>query len=127
MLLAVATGLFVSRATVQQAVNTRDALGQVDLTDAGFQTITGCSNIRCMRAPFTVQWPVANETQTAAMVAAYNDFHVLLDDYYPQIPEASASTGDLRIIIDGVTHIVAGVESDSQFTQTRIRCKQEAA
>lgn len=126
MPLARATGLFVSFATVQQATNTQDALGQVNLTETGFATIDGCEDIPCMRAPFNVNSPIADEKETPIMGASMNEFHVLLDDYFPQIPEAEASTGDLRVILDGVAHIVCGVESDSQFTQTRLRCKQEA-
>lgn len=126
MPLARATGLFVSLATVQQATNTQDALGQVDLTNTGFATIAGCSLIPCMRAPYSINNPKADEKESPTMVESMNEFHVLLNDWYPQIPEADASTGDLRVILDGVAHIICGVESDSQFTQTRLRCKQEA-
>lgn len=126
MPLAVATGLFISLATVQQATNTLDATGQVDLTDSGFATIAGCANIACMRAPLSFNSPTANEQDTPEKEATDNQFHLLLDDYYPQIPEAAESVGDLRVIIDGITHTVDGVEFDSQKTQTRIHCRQEA-
>lgn len=126
MPLARATGLFVSRATIKQATNTQDALGQVNLTPTGFATITGCASIPCMRAPYAVNNPDAGEQETPQMVASFSPFHVLLNDYFPQIPEAEASTGELIAIIDGVQHTICGVESDSQFTQTRLKCKQEA-
>lgn len=119
-------GLFVSLATVQLATNTKNSVGQVDLTPTGFATISGCVNIPCMRAPLAVGRPMADQVATPQFTMADNEFHVLLDGYFPQIPEAEASTGDLQIIIDGVYHEVCGVESDSQFTMTRIRCKQVA-
>lgn len=121
-----AAGLFDSLATVLQATNTKDALGQVDLTASGFAAIAGCTNVKCMRAPLAVGRPLADERATPTMEESFNEFHVLLDGYFAQIPEALASTGDLKITIDGVEHQVCGVESDSQFTMTRIRCKQVA-
>lgn len=125
MPLARATGLFVSLATIKQASNSQDSLGQVNLTPTGFTTIAGCADIPCMRAPYAVNNPDADEQESPTMVAAFNPFHVLLNDYFPQIPEAEASTGELIAIIDGVQHQIVGVESDSQFTQTRLKCKQE--
>lgn len=121
-----AAGLFVSLATVLQATNTQDALGQVDLTDSGFAALAGCTNIPCMRAPLSIGRPTADSNSTPTMSESHNEFHVLLDGYFGQIPEADASLGDLKIVIDGVAHQLCGVESDSQFTMTRIRCKQLA-
>lgn len=119
-----AAGLFVSVATVLKATNTKDSVGQVDLTATGFSAIAGCSNVPCMRAPLAMGRPGADTNSTPVMDESVNEFHVLLDGYFPQIPEAEASTGDLKIIIDGVDHQVCGVESDSQGTMTRLRCKQ---
>lgn len=120
-------GLYSSKCTVQQATNATDALGQVDLTDTGFVNIAGVVNVGCMRAPNSMARIVAGTTDTATLSEAFNLFHVLLDDYYPQIPEAVQGRSELRCIIDGVVHEVLGVEASSQRTsarQTRLECRQ---
>jgi hypothetical protein len=43
---------------------------------------------------------------------------MLLDDYYPAV-ESNWRYG-VRAVIDGVQYNVAGAESDSQHTQTRV-------
>lgn len=120
-------GLFDSLCTVQEATNTPDSMGQVDLTDTGYASIAGVVNVPCMRAPASIERIIASENNMVTMSESTNVFHVLLDGYYPQVPEALASTGTLRAIIDGVVHQVLGVESSSQLAQalqTRLKVQQ---
>ncbi len=119
--------LFDSVITVQEATNVPDSLGQVDLTDSGYTTIAGVVNVPCMRAPQAEARVTADEMNGVNISESTNLFHVLLDGYFPQIPEALASTGTLRAIIDGVVHQVLGVESSSQLAaarQTRLKVQQ---
>lgn len=125
MPLARETGLFDSLCTVQICTNTVDlATGQVDLTPTGFADIPGCVDIPCMRAPASYARIVGNEIQTPQMAETTNLFHVLLDDYFPQIKEAVDSTAQNQAIIDGILHQVNAVESDSQKKMTRLLCEQ---
>ena len=121
---AIALGLFDSVANIQQATNTVDALGQVDLTPAGFATITGCGAIPCQVANPSEAKVAAGVVSTAAMTEALNLFHVLLNGYFPQIPQPSGHLPDLIADIDGALYQVVGVESDSQRIMTRLACKQ---
>ena len=119
--------LFDSLCTVQQATNTPDSLGQIDLTDTGYADIAGVVNVACMRSPQSVERIAATENNGVTISEAMNYFHVLLDGYFPQVPEALASTGTLRAIIDGVAHQILGVEPSSQkelALQTRLKVQQ---
>jgi hypothetical protein len=121
--------LFDSLITVQQATNTVDALGQVDYTNTGFANIAGVVNVPCMRAPASAARIVSGQTDTAADMEAFNLFHVLLDGYFPQIPEPMQGRAELRAIIDGVQHEILAVEKSSQLAtgnQTRLQCRQVA-
>ncbi len=118
---AMAQGQFPSLCTVQVCTNTVDpATGQIDLTDTGFRDIPGAVNIACKRAPQSYARIMVNQNITEGL----NFFHVLLAGYFPQIPEALASTSQNRAIIDGVPHQLLGVESDSLKIMTRLLCKQ---
>lgn len=118
-------GEFISVCTVQVCTNTPDATtGQIDLTDTGFASIPGVVNIACKRAPQSYSRILATQIVNTQISEGVNFFHVLLDGYFPQIPEALASNGQMRAVIDGVVHQLLGVESDSQKIMTRILCKQ---
>ena len=119
--------LFDSLCTVQEATNIPDSTGQIDLTDTGYASIAGVVNVPCMRSPLSDSRIIATEVNRIEMSESTNLFHVLLDGYFPQVPEALASTGTLRAIIDGVVHQVLGVESSSQLAQalqTRLKVQQ---
>jgi len=120
-------GFFVSLCTVYESGTSADALGQVDLTTSGFTALAGCVNIPCIRAAISMLRLQAGEIKAVDYTQSFNLFHVLLDGYYPQIPEAIARGGQLRAIIDGVPHQVVGAESSSQLApggQTRLACHQ---
>lgn len=118
-----AAGLFSSLCTVKQATNVPNAeTGQVDLTDAGFTNII--TDVPCMRAPFNPVRIMADSKATPTMSEEFNPFHLLLNGYYPQVPEALNSPAQLLVIIDGVQHDILGVESDSQKQMTRLHVTQ---
>jgi len=119
--------LYDSLVTVQQATNTTDALGQVDYTATGFANIAGVVNIPCMRAPASMARIVGGEMDAVAQMEAFNLFHVLLQGYFPQIPEPVQGRAELRAIIDGVPHQILAVEKSSQLAtanQTRMQVRQ---
>lgn len=122
-----AANLYSSCVTVRQATNIPDVVGQVDLTSAGFADIAGAVAVPCMRAPISPARIYADETKFQNSVESLNVFHLLLDGYYAQVPEAEASLATLQAVVDGVTHEVLGVESDSQKTMTRLKIRQVGA
>lgn len=122
-----AMGLFSSVCTVRQCTNTVSATGQVDYSDAGYADIAGVVGVACMRAPSSSSRVVGGALDTAGYMESFTLYHVLLDDYYPQIPEPIAGTADLIAVIDGVRHQLLAVESSSQRStakQTRLEVKQ---
>lgn len=119
---------FPSLCTVNMANNTPDALGQVDLSFSNPANYTAIlSEVACMRSPSSVSKVIAGETKTVPMTEALNLFHVLLDGYYPQIPEAINNRAQLQAVIDGRVHEVLGCESSSQLAaanQTRLQVRE---
>ena len=120
--------LFPSRITVNMANNTPDAVGQVDLSFTNPANYTALvENVPCMRAPASMARILAGETKGTSLTEALNVFHVLLDGYFPQIPEAIRNRAQLQAVIDGVIHEVLGTESSSQLAaagQTRLQVRQ---
>lgn len=121
-------GLYVSVCTVNMANNTPDALGQVDLSFTNPANYTAIvSNIPCMRAPSSTSRVQATENKGIEITEASNIFHVLLDGWFPQIPEAIDNRAQLQAVIDGRVHEVLGAESSSQLAaanQTRIQVRE---
>ena len=117
-------GAFPSVANIQQSQLSIDALGQVDLTNTGFQTITGCGAVPCWRAPVSTARIVSTQADNPVISEAMNLFHVLLDGYFPQIPQAIQGRTELRAIVDGVLHQVLATEHDGHKTMTRLQCRQ---
>lgn len=112
-----ATGLFVSRVTFQAPDGILGASGAESGT---YADVVGLVDIPCMNAP---QPPSeiklgSLEFRTPADITAQADRHVLLDDYFPDV-ETHWRAG-VRAVIDGIQYNVAGAESDSQHTQTRV-------
>lgn len=121
--------LYQSVCTIQQATNTVDALGQVDYTNTGFANLAGVVNVPCMRSPASMARIIGGQTDAATQMESFNLYHVLLDGYFPQIPEPVQGRSELRAIIDGVPHQVLAVEKSSQLAaanQTRLQCRQVA-
>jgi hypothetical protein len=121
--------LFDSLITVQQARNLTDALGQVDYTNTGFANIAGVVDVPCMRSPASQARIIGGQTDTPTQMESFNLYHVLLQGYFPQIPEPVQGRGELRAIIDGVQHEVLAVEKSSQLAtanQTRLQVRQVA-
>jgi hypothetical protein len=117
MPIARATGLFVSRVTFQAPDGTLGAAGE---PSGDYADVIGLIDIPCMNAP---QPPSeiklgSMEYRTPADVMAQADRHVLLSDYFPEV-ETNWRYG-ARAVIDGIQYNVAGAESDSQQTQTRV-------
>ena len=116
---ALATGLFVSLCTIT-ALPTPVTLGPSGWPTAAYVAVTGLVDIRCMKAVVAqdIGSPLAYEKKAQGDSITSNDWHVLLETYYPTITTA------MRAIIDGVTFDIVGVDNDSQFSMTRIRVRQ---
>ena len=106
-------GLFNSECTIQQRTNTVSPTGQPDLTDwvnrAGLVDIPGMFSIQRPAMPnttATVRTPQQLDTLTL--------YHLLLDGYFPQILQQN------QAVVNGTPYEIMAVESDSQFTQTRL-------
>lgn len=111
-----ASGLFVSLATIQQPDGVLIDAGQPSGT---FVNVAGHVNIPCMDAPSSNVRIGVTENKSIQNVQAFNDSHVLLGGWYPLL-ETSAGLG-WRAVIDGKSYDLLGAESDSQFTQTRLK------
>jgi hypothetical protein len=85
--------------------------------------VAGLIDIVCMIAPQpSSEIKVgAQSFRSMSQVSSSAPKHVLLDAYYPTLIDGWRE-GD-RAVIDGVTYELAGVEADSQGTQTRLEVK----
>lgn len=111
---ALATGLFVSRCTIQAPTNALDVAGQPNLA-SGFANVSGMVGIRCLAPPSSFSDMMhADEPKLPAQVSAVNRLHILLEGYYPAILER------YRAVVDGVAYDILGVDSDSQGQMTRL-------
>ena len=122
---AVATGLFVSLFTAQEPVPTQEANGAIAFD---YVNVSGLVNIACMDAPESLANIVATEVRALEEITAAEIRHVLLDAWYPQLDagwrgENADGKGAWIALVDGFQYEIAGVESDSQQTQTRVRMK----
>jgi len=110
-------GLFVSTCTIQTPSQAPDALGQANLTT--WTDLAGHVSIPCMSAPLTIQRPsTSDEIKMPGYTADKDDFHVLIDGYYPLIKQR------YRAVIDGIALDIMGAESDSQSIMTRMACRR---
>lgn len=118
---ALATGLFVSRCTIQKP----DGV----LVDAGepsgnYVNVAGLVNIPCMEAPASDVRVQASETKSMEDIQAFSPLRILLGGYFPAV-ENGVGMG-WRAIVDGTTLDILGAESDSQRTQTRFEARTSA-
>lgn len=121
MPIARTTGLFVSRATVLAPSGLLTAGGS---PDGSYSAVSGLTAIPCMDAPFAVDRYniMSTEQRGEAQTTSTEMRHILLNDYFSQL-SPSTNWGDVgwRCLVDGVPYDIAGAESDSQHTQTRLR------
>ena len=118
---AIASGVFSSLCTIQEPTGELTGSGAPDLTSGpnanGYVDVAGLVDIPCMNAPQSPMRIIATETKSSSEIEKYNENHVLLSDYYPQIE----SQTNWRAVIDGVAYDINGAESDSQKQMTRLK------
>lgn len=115
------TGLFRSLATVLAPSGTLTAGGS---PDGVYAAVAGLTAIPCMDAPFAVDRYniMSTEQRGQAQTTSTEIRHVLLNDYFAQLSEETNWGGiGWKCTVDGVLYDIAGAESDSQHTQTRLR------
>lgn len=124
MTLATATGLFLSSASF---VKPNPAQGATGNSIGGYLAIAGLQSIPCMDAPENSgpTRPSTGQQRMEARIESDRQRHVLLGGYYPQLNTGFASGAGLgwQVSIDGTMYTFLGGESDSQQTQTRIKCE----
>ncbi len=112
---ALATGLFVSRATFQAL--TQQVVG--GLPQDVYTNVPGMVNVRCMDAPLAPGTISALEAKALAEIESKGIRHVALDGYYPAV--ITGWPAGWLCIVDGVQYDILGAEADSQTTQTRVK------
>ncbi len=124
---ALETGRFTSLVTLQQPTGEQTADGSPLLAGGdsgdGWNNITGLIQLFGMNAPESDARIRADQTKSIDMVEGIQLRHLLLGGYYPAIQEDAnwrAYVTDLNGN-GGTYYDLKGVESDSQFTQTRLK------
>lgn len=98
-----------------------------DLTAGGFVRdnyvdVPGLIDIACMASPLgTGSGFSASETKAQEEQQANQEFHIVLDDFYPAVNDVWRSAG--CVVVDGLTLDVTGVEHPSQNQYTRVRAQ----
>lgn len=126
-----ASGLFVSTCSFYQPSGNYTE----GAPDGLFVVVPALADIPCMSAPLSIMAPIATESKTIEYTLSTNDNHVLLDDDYGNV-QWTGTDGNtyygpqtqMRAYItdaDGILTIydIAGVEEDSQSTQTRLKVR----
>jgi hypothetical protein len=112
---ALATGLFVSRCTIQQPDGNLIQAGQPSGT---FVNVAGLVNIPCMAPPESSVRVTASEVKSIDNIQAFSELHILLNGYYPQIQQGVVN--GWHAVVDGSALDILGTESDSQSQMTRM-------
>ena len=112
---AVATGLFVSRVTIQAPDGNQGGSGAPSGT---YANVAGLVSIPCMDAPATFTSIDVTEIKALAEIESKGCRHVLLDAHYPTL-EAGWRAG-WRAVVDGINYDILGAEPDSQDQMTRM-------
>lgn len=111
-----ATGLLVSLATFQVP----DGLTAGGFVSPNYVDVAGLVDIACTAPPVGIGTGFsANESKTQETQQAKQEFHVLLDSFYPAVNDVWRAEG--RVVIDGNAWDVVGVEHDSQSEMTRVK------
>lgn len=109
---AAAAGQFPSRCTIQRLTGTRDSLGVMNQT---FADVSGLVNIPCHVAPPSIaRIGGSAEMRQADRTDEKQEFHVLLQGYFPDIQMKD------RAVIDGNIWNIIGPDYDAFKTQTRL-------
>lgn len=121
MVIARASGLFVSAASFSQPPVTQGPTGNIT---GNYTPITGLTAIPCMNAPQSDIRVSSDEVRTVTDIQAGRYRHVLLDDYYPAV--IAGWPQGWRVTITDPNSVVTlytmtGAEADSQSTQTRLK------
>ena len=78
--------------------------------------MAGLINLQCMNGPEADARIRAKTNRDVDYVEAFQFRHLFLPGYYPQIEQFD----NWRAIVDGQAYDPIGVETDSQFSQTRL-------
>ncbi len=100
---------FASTATVQRATVTQSSTGA---EVRSWATLSGHSGLRCRIAPAT-----ANEVRSQTQVFAEYTHTVVIAGYYATVTELD------RVVVDGSTYEIVGVEFDGNDQMTRLRVR----
>jgi hypothetical protein len=117
---ALDSGLIVSLVTIQQPTGEQTADGSPLATGGdtgdGWNNVAGLINLQCMNGPEADARIRAKTNRDVDYVEAFQFRHLFLPGYYPQIEQFD----NWRAIVDGQAYDPIGVETDSQFSQTRL-------
>lgn len=111
--------------TAQEPVPTQGPNGAIEFD---YTDVTGLIDIPCTAPPESPASITATEVRALTEITASELHHVLLNGYYPTLDagwrgENADGKGAWIALIDGFNYEIAGVESDSQSTMTRVRVK----
>ena len=120
MTAALATGLFVSRVTIEAPDGLFSDAGQ---PSGNYVPVAGAVAIRCMASPVSDIRITANEEKSVPDVQSFAPRHVLLDRRYPALEEGFMRGWRARLD-DEPPADVTGVDSDSQHQMTRLALKR---
>lgn len=100
---------FASTATVQRATITQSSTGAEVRT---WGTLAGHAGLACRIAPAT-----ANEVRSQTQIFAEYTHTVVIAGYYATVTELD------RVVVDGSTYEIVGVEFDGNDQMTRLRVR----
>ena len=117
---ALESGLIVSIVTIQQPTGQQTADGSPLMTGGdtgdGWNNVAGLIDLPCMNGPEADARIRAKTEKQADYIEAFQFRHLFMPGYYPQIEQFD----NWRAVVDGQAYDPIGVETDSQFTQTRL-------
>lgn len=116
------SGLLVSLATFQVP----DGLTDGGFVSPNYVDVAGLVDIACTAPPLSTGTGLsASEAKGVEKRDADQQFHVLLDSYYPAVDDVWRGGG--RVVIDGTAYNLTGHERDSQKQMSRVRAENVTA